>query len=324
MFTRAAVFTAVVASAAAFQPVLRAGVAPKVKASTCSMAAEGQGMKQVLAGLVAVPLLFGAQAANAITSQQVRSLTYEEVKGTGLANRCTELPGTNGEISISDKSKYKIADLCFEPKSFQIEQEVSRRKGGVTKEFVDTKLMTRATYTLAGVEGPLTSEGGLRFAEKEGIDYAATTVQLPGGERVPFMFTVKELVAQSTSKTIAPGTEFSGTFRVPSYRSGLFLDPKGRGGTTGYDMAQGLPGMEADGAEGQAELAGETNKVFQVTDGSLEFAVNKVDEATGEWSGVFVSEQLSDTDMGSKVPKKVLIKGIVSGRVDTYNGSEEY
>jgi len=191
-------------------------------------------------------------------------------------------------------------------------------------EFVDTKLMTRATYTLAGVEGPLTSEGGLRFAEKEGIDYAATTVQLPGGERVPFMFTVKELVAQSTSKTIAPGTEFSGTFRVPSYRSGLFLDPKGRGGTTGYDMAQGLPGMEADGAEGQAELAGETNKVFQVTDGSLEFAVNKVDEATGEWSGVFVSEQLSDTDMGSKVPKKVLIKGIVSGRVDTYNGSEEY
>jgi len=192
-------------------------------------------------------------------------------------------------------------------------------------EFVDTKLMTRATYTLAGVEGPLTlGAGGLEFAEKEGIDYAATTVQLPGGERVPFMFTVKELQAKSADKSIVPGTEFSGTFRVPSYRSGLFLDPKGRGGTTGYDMAQGLPGMEADGAEGQAELAGETNKVFQVTDGSLEFAVNKVDAATGEFSGVFVSEQLSDTDMGSKVPKKVLIKGIISGRVDTYNGAEEY
>ena len=138
------------------------------------------------------------------------------------------------------------------------------------------------------------------------------------------MFTIKELQAKSAAKSIEPGTEFSGTFRVPSYRSGLFLDPKGRGGTTGYDMAQGLPGMEADGAEGQAELAGETNKVFQVTDGSLEFAVNKVDAATGEFSGVFVSEQLSDTDMGSKVPKKVLIKGIISGRVDTYNGAEEY
>ena len=37
----------------------------------------------------------------------------------------------------------------------------------------------------------------------------------------------------------------------------------------------------------------------------MEMAVNKVDGATGEFSGVFVSEQLSDTDMGAKVPKKV-------------------
>ena len=191
-------------------------------------------------------------------------------------------------------------------------------------EFVDTKLMTRATYTLAGVNGPLEDKGGLTFTEKDGIDYAPATVQLPGGERVPFMFTVKELVAKTSDKSISAGTEFSGTFRVPSYRSGLFLDPKGRGGTTGYDMAQALPGMEADGAEGQAELAGETNKVFQVTDGSIEFAVNKVDESSGEWSGVFVSEQLSDTDMGSKAPKKVLIKGIISGKVDTLDGTEDY
>merc|ERR1712216_1041999 len=165
-----------------------------------------------------------------------------------------------------------------------------------------------------GVNGPLEDKGGLTFTEKDGIDYAPATVQLPGGERVPFMFTVKELVAKTSDKSISAGTEFSGTF----------LDPKGRGGTTGYDMAQALPGMEADGAEGQAELAGETNKVFQVTDGSIEFAVNKVDESSGEWSGVFVSEQLSDTDMGSKAPKKVLIKGIISGKVDTLDGSEDY
>ena len=84
--------------------------------------------KAAVAGLVAIPLLFGAQAANAITSDQVRSLTYEEVKGTGLANRCTELTGTSGEISINSKNKFKIADLCLEPKSFQIEQEVNTRK----------------------------------------------------------------------------------------------------------------------------------------------------------------------------------------------------
>jgi photosystem II oxygen-evolving enhancer protein 1 len=50
---------------------------------------------------------------------------------------------------------------------------------------------------------------------------------LPGGERVPFMFTIKQLEAKSTSPSgIAPGSEFGGTFTVPSYRSGLFLDPK--------------------------------------------------------------------------------------------------
>ena len=32
----------------------------------------------------------------------------------------------------------------------------------------------------------------------------------------------------------------------------------------------------------------------QVTEGSIEFAVNKVDGETGEFSGVFVSEQVRD------------------------------
>ncbi len=82
------------------------------------------------------------------------------------------------------------------------------------------------------------------------------------------------------------------------------LSAQGRGGTTGYDNAGALVGLEADGSEGQEDLFKETNKVYQVTEGSIEFAVNKVDGATGEFSGVFVSEQLSDTDMGSKAPKK--------------------
>ena len=43
------------------------------------------------------------------------------------------------------------------------------------------------------------------------------------------MFTIKQLEAKSTSPAgIAPGSEFGGTFTVPSYRSGLFLDPKVR------------------------------------------------------------------------------------------------
>ena len=71
------------------------------------------------------------------------------------------------------------------------------------------------------------------------------TVQMPGGERVPFLFSVKNLVATGSDSTIKPGFEMGGSFTVPSYRTGLFLDPKGRGTTTGYDFAGALPGLSS-------------------------------------------------------------------------------
>jgi photosystem II oxygen-evolving enhancer protein 1 len=283
--------------------------------------------KAAVAAAVALPLLIGVQQAEAIISADVRGLNYLQVKGTGLANRCPEVGEDAGRVKLQADKKYKIVDLCLEPKSWQIEEEVGKqgKKGQTTKEFVDTKLMTRATYTLSGIDGPLEQgPDGLVFTEKGGIDYAPTTVQLPGGERVPFLFNIKELKAYFSTKDIGSGTEMGGNFRSPSYRTGLFLDPKGRGGTTGYDMAVALPGLEADGGEGQDELFAETNKVFQVTDGSIEMAVDKSDADSGEFSGVFVSEQLSDTDMGSKQPKKVLLKGIMFGRVAEVDGTEDY
>lgn len=95
----------------------------------------------------------------------------------------------------------------------------------------------------------------LTFKEEDGIDYAATTVQMPGGERVPFLFTVKDLVAKGNGGEIKPGFEMGGPFTVPSYRTGLFLDPKGRGTTTGYDFAGALPGLQ-NGVEGVGEEVG--------------------------------------------------------------------
>jgi len=66
--------------------------------------------------------------------------------------------------------------LCIEPKAWAVEEEIG--KGGKTeKKFVNSKVMTRQTYTLEGIEGPLSLEDGkIVFSEKEGIDYAATTV----------------------------------------------------------------------------------------------------------------------------------------------------
>ena len=72
--------------------------------------------------------------------------------------------------------------------------------------------MTRQTYTLEGISGSAeVKDGKFVLTEEDGIDYAATTVQLPGGERVPFLFTIKNLVAKSSSAgPIKAGFSFGG------------------------------------------------------------------------------------------------------------------
>jgi len=265
--------------------------------------------KAALAGAVAFGI--AAAPAQALTKSEIQQLSYLQVKGTGLANRCAEVVG---EDTITPKSGQKLVDMCIEPKAWAVEEEIGKA-GKTEKKFVNSKVMTRQTYTLEGIEGVIDNGGSITFTEKEGIDYAATTIQLPGGERVPFLFTVKDLVAKGNGNAFKPGFQMGGEFNTPSYRTGLFLDPKGRGGTTGYDMAVALPGLQS-GEEGDDELFGENNKTFDITTGRIEMEVNKVNKEEQEIGGVFVATQLSDTDMGSKVPKKVLTKGIFYAKVE--------
>lgn len=268
----------------------------------------------------ALASLFVANSINApafaLTKAETLSLSYEQVKGSGLANRCPQVIGEQ-TISLAGGKKYKVVDLCVEPTTWQVEEEVGVKKGEPVKEFVNTKLMTRQTYSLDGISGTLeVKDGKAVLTEEDGIDYAATTVQMPGGERVPFLFSLKDLVAKSSSAgPIKPGFDLSGSFTVPSYRTGLFLDPKGRGTTTGYDFAGALPGLQ-NGVEGDKELFNENNKRFDVLAGDVEFAVNRVNAEEGEFGGVFVSNQPSDTDMGGKAPKRILIKGLFYGRIE--------
>ena len=102
---------------------------------------------------------------------------------------------------------------------------------------------------------------------------------------MPFLFTVKNLIAKGNGDTIKPGFTFKGDFTVPSYRTGLFLDPKGRGATTGYDYTVGLAAV-ANGT-GPDFLQQESNKKFEVFPGEVEFKVTNVDKEKGEMSGVF-------------------------------------
>jgi len=90
------------------------------------------------------------------------------------------------------------------------------------EDFVPTKLLTRLSYSLEGMEGEVKigNDGSMVFREDEGMDYQATTVRPPGGEYVPFLFTIKKFEGKGDLDT------FSGDFLVPSYRGSTFMDPR--------------------------------------------------------------------------------------------------
>merc|ERR1712110_360571 len=242
--------------------------------------------------------------AQALTYDEIQGLTYLQVKGSGLANTCPVIE--NGSTNLKDlpAGDYAFNKFCLEPTSFKVKEE-SQFKGGAA-EITDTKLRTRLTYTLDDMSGKLKvgGDGKVEFEEEDGIDYAPTTVQLPGGERVAFLFTVKSLKASGSL------SQFGGEFNVPSYRGSSFLDPKGRGGSTGYDTAVGLPARGDD-----QELAKENSKNTAALKGSIVLSAAKVDPATGEIAGVFQSIQPSDTDLGAKPPKDIKVTGIWYARL---------
>lgn len=111
--------------------------------------------------------------------------------------------------------------------------------------------------------------------------------------------------------SVNTSTDFEGQFRVPSYRSAAFLDPKGRGVTTGYDNAVALP-AQAD----SEELIRANIKQVEVEKGRISLQVAKVDSSTGEIAGTFESDQPSDTDLGASEAKEVKIRGLFYARIE--------
>lgn len=272
----------------------------------CADAAKIAGFALATSALVAS----GASAEGVpkrLTFDEIQSKTYLEVKGTGTANQCPSVEGGSPSFAFKP-GKYNAKKFCLEPTSFTVKAESVGKNAA--PEFQKTKLMTRLTYTLDEIEGPfeVSSDGTVKFEEKDGIDYAAVTVQLPGGERVPFLFTIKQLVASGKPDS------FSGEFLVPSYRGSSFLDPKGRGGSTGYDNAVALP---AGGRGDEEELAKENTKNTASSTGKITFSVTGSKPETGEVIGVFESFQPSDTDLGAKVPKDVKIQGVWYAQLDS-------
>lgn len=98
---------------------------------------------------------------------------------------------------------------------------------------------------------------------------------------------------------------------MPSYRGASFLDPKGRGLSSGYDNAVALPA----GADKEDYLRSNL-KQYETRNGEISLQITKVDGETGEISGVFESEQPSSTDLGAEEPEEVKIRGVFYARLE--------
>ena len=270
--------------------------------------------RTLIVALLALCLGILTACSQGPTSGSRDLLTYDQIRGTGLANKCPLMAETTrGSIPIDSSQSYRITDLCLEPTTFFVKEEPANKRQKA--EFIAGKLLTRYTSTIDQVQGKLqvNEDGSLTFVEQDGLDFQAITVQMPGGERVPFLFTVKGLVAQSQPglSSINTSTDFEGEFKVPSYRGAAFLDPKGRGVVTGYDNAVALPA----GGDNE-ELIRANIKQAENLNGRISLQIAKVDNNTGEIAGTFQSEQPSDTDLGAGEPKEVKIRGLFYARIE--------
>lgn len=261
-----------------------------------------------LALCLGVLTTFSTPAAQAASKEQ---LTYDEIIGTGIANKCPEISEfTRGTIPVEPNQTYIVTDMCLEPQEYFVKEEPTNKRQQA--EFIPGKLLTRSTTSLEQITGKITVDenGVLTLIEEEGIDFQPITVRLPGGEQFPFFFTIKNFVGKTEPgfTAINSSADFEGPFKVPSYRGAGFLDPKGRGLVTGYDSAVALPSA-AD------EFSEATIKQTPIGQGNISFQVTKVDGDTGEIAGVFESIQPSDTDLGVKEAVDMKIRGIFYARV---------
>jgi photosystem II oxygen-evolving enhancer protein 1 len=268
-------------------------------------------------GLVAALLAICVGLLTACSDAPVSAttvLTYEDIRGTGMANNCPVIDDTSrGSIPLDAAKGYQLVDMCIQPTNYFVKEEPQNKRQEA--EFVAGKLVTRATSSLDQIRGSvsLSEDRVLTFKEEDGLDFQAVTVKMPGGELVPFLFTIKELVASSKPgvESITTSTDFAGEYKVPSYRGNVFLDPKGRGVASGYIDANALQ------AEGKVRQGDRKNtKRAQTGKGKINFEVAKVNSETGEIAGIFESEQPSDTDLGALDPKEVKIRGLFYARLE--------
>jgi len=269
----------------------------------------------LIALLLAVCLSFLTACAD--SSDNNKPLTYEDIVNTGLANNCPELTeAARDSIPLNQDESYILTDLCLQPTTYFVKEEPTNKRQKA--EFIEGKKLTRYTSTLDQVTGELVfnEDNSLIFNEQYGMDFQAITVLLPGGEEVPFLFTVKGLSVKSQPNmtSLNTSTDFKGIYNVPSYRGSSFLDPKGRGVTSGYDNAVALP-ASSDNKEFVKANVKSADTLLKA--GEMSLQITRINKNTSEIFGIFEAVQPSDTDLGAKEALEVKVRGTFYGRVDT-------
>jgi photosystem II oxygen-evolving enhancer protein 1 len=262
--------------------------------------------------VLCISLFTFVMGGNAIAGERNDGLTYEQILGTGLANICPQVVGSTrgrGLIPMESGQTLEITELCLQPTEFYVKEESSNKRKAA--EYVPAKLVTRDTSSLDYVKADVTlqSDGSLTLVEKEGLDYQPITVQMPGGERIAILFTIKGYKAKSQAglSGLSTSADFEGTTEVPTYRGPSFIDPKGRGLSIGYDAAEALPGKRD-----QYEKSTKNDATYK---GDLSLQISKLSTETRELAGTFECEQFSGTDLGAVEPHEVKIRGVFYGKV---------
>ncbi|MEM6445267.1 MAG: photosystem II manganese-stabilizing polypeptide [Cyanobacteria bacterium J06642_2] len=229
-------------------------------------------------------------------------LTFDQIHNTGLAALCPEVDETaRGKIDIAPGKVVALNNLCFQPVKIEVEEE--RRNG--QKEYINTKSFILKGATLGPALGQIYAKGDdLEFDVLSGMISQPTTVQLPGREQVPLLFSVNDLkaIAPGSASGIDRSSEFNGNFKVFGYRGSSFLDPRARGSETGYESAVGLQAAQDEFQK--------SSKIDEVTDGDMSIQIARVDPSAGEMSGSFVSYQMSSDEQGTLEPHPVRIQGV--------------
>ncbi|KAF6255881.1 oxygen-evolving enhancer protein [Scenedesmus sp. NREL 46B-D3] len=199
---------------------------------------------------------------DALSYDDLQSLTYLEVKGSGLANRCPIIPPPpTGDKGLSAGS-YEVTQFCMEPDAFFVREEGK-------KDFDPSKVLTRQTYTLDMMTGKIDvgSSGLTKLAlNKDGIDFAAVGV-------VPLLFTARNLSAEA-----AAGGVLRGMYDVPSYRGATFMDPKKQ--TPGR---KGVAELQVDTVDSATKEMSGSFRMLQPSDDDLGSKESADIAVVGKW-----------------------------------------